>query len=92
MFHIPANKNRAAPAGQVVSDPREPSKLPARDFLFANHGTVTILTALSQFAKNWLAEHLPAHAMRWGGGVVIEPRYALPILNGILDAGLTVRT
>lgn len=63
--------------------------LPA-DFTFANHGSVTVLKAVSKAARVWVAEYLPDSAMTWGGGTVIEPRYAGPILDGIADAGLLV--
>lgn len=59
-------------------------------FALVDHGSIAILTARTQAARDWIAENMPAHAQTWsGGGVVIEPRYALPILDGIDDAGLT---
>lgn len=60
------------------------------DFLFANHGSVTILTPLTEAAQDWVAEHLPDDALTLGSGVVIEPRYVAPILEGLVDDGLTV--
>ncbi len=60
------------------------------DFLFVNHGSVTILTPLTKAAKVWVAEHLPDDALTFGRGTVIEPRYAGPILEGLVDDGLTV--
>lgn len=59
------------------------------DFLFANHGSITILTPLTEAAHQWTEEHIP-HAMEHCGGRVIEPRYAGPILEGLVDDGLTV--
>jgi hypothetical protein len=60
------------------------------DFHFTNHGSVTILTPVSSAAQEWAAEHLPEDAMRWAGGIVIEPRYLGDILDGITNDGLTV--
>ena len=61
------------------------------DFLFSNHGSITILTALTAPAKDWVEENLPEDRQTWGrDGTVIEPRYADPILDGISADGLTV--
>jgi hypothetical protein len=60
------------------------------DFTFANHGSITILTPISEAAQAWVDEHIPEDAMRWGGGIVIEPRYAEAILRGITEDGLFV--
>lgn len=61
----------------------------AHDFDFADHGSVTILTPLSEAAREWCSEYLPGDATRWGAdGYVIEPRYVAPILSGINQAGL----
>lgn len=60
------------------------------DFLFANHGSVCILTPVSEQAKEWADEHIDPDAQRWCGGVVIEPRYVQPILDGIMEEGMDV--
>jgi hypothetical protein len=59
------------------------------DFLVEDHGSIMILQPLSAEAKVWAEENL-GEAMRWGGGVVIEPRYLPPIIDGILGEGMTV--
>lgn len=60
------------------------------DFRFANHGSIAILTPLTEVADEWVAEHLPDDAMRWAGGVAIEPRYVEPILEGLQGDGLAI--
>lgn len=60
------------------------------DFLFTDHGSVTVLTPLTVAARDWVAEHLPDDALTFGRGIVIEPRYVAPILEGIADDGLEV--
>ena len=61
------------------------------DFYFANHGSITVLTALTEAAQEWVMEHLPDDVLTMGsGGYVIEPRYAGAILQGLQDDGLTV--
>jgi hypothetical protein len=60
------------------------------DFTFNDHGSIAILTPLTEAAKDWVAVHLPDNALTFGGGVVIEPRYVDHILEGIDEDGLTV--
>lgn len=61
------------------------------DFDFADHGSICLLTPRTPSAFDWVDEHLPDDAMRWGPeSIVVEPRYAAPILEGIEDEGLTV--
>jgi hypothetical protein len=62
------------------------------DFLVVNHGTMTILHALSEDARAWVDEHLPDDVLTWGPtGTVIEPRDVAPILDGIASDGLTIQ-
>jgi hypothetical protein len=62
------------------------------DFIFADHGSITILTPRNDAAQEWLDENVGDDArLSFGGGVVIEPRYAAPILEGLMDSGFTVR-
>lgn len=46
---------------------------------------------LTPAATAWIDEHLPADAIFWTDGVVIEHRFVAPIVAGILDDGLEVR-
>jgi len=60
------------------------------DFKFANHGSVTVLTPISEAAKAWIDENIDPDAQVWVGGVVIEPRYADAVLIGISADGLSI--
>jgi hypothetical protein len=62
----------------------------SNDFVLADHGSILVLTPLSDEAKDWAGDHLPADAQRWARGVVIEPRYWPAIQNGIGCAGLSI--
>lgn len=42
------------------------------DFAVADHGSIVILTALTDDASGWVEDNLPDDAPRWAGGVVIE--------------------
>lgn len=62
------------------------------DFLVQNHGSICILQALTEAAKDWVNEHLPEDAQTWGtNGTMVEPRYLQPILAGIEADGLSIR-
>ena len=63
---------------------------PDPDFHVDNHGSLALLWADSAAAADWVDENL-AHAMRWCGAVVIEPRYLPAILEGLSEEGLTVQ-
>lgn len=60
------------------------------DFTFNDHGSVAILTPLTEAAQDWVAAHIPDDALTFGRGIVIEPRYWPDIIWGINDDGLTV--
>ena len=62
------------------------------DFIFANHGSITVLTPVTRRAKSWAAEYLidNGEVPRWGLGIVVEPRYVGPVIDGIFGDGLTV--
>lgn len=61
------------------------------DATVRHHGSVVILTPVSEAAKDWVQAHLMGpETQRWGKGVVIEPRYLDNILNGMAEAGLEV--
>ena len=64
---------------------------PAPDFTVDNHGSVVILNAHTDAARQWRDEHLPSDAMTWGrDGIVVEPRYIGDIVAGIRAAGMEV--
>lgn len=60
------------------------------DFLVCGEGNLMMLQPLTEPAKEWVREHLPSDAPKFGSAVAIEHRYAQDIVNGILDDGLTV--
>lgn len=60
------------------------------DFTVSDQGSIVLLSIYTDAAKEWVAEHLPADATRWGNAVVIEHRYANDIVEGIEADGLTV--
>ncbi len=94
MFHVPAHK--AAPsqpqAGQIVNpvEPQHQVKAPSADFAFRDHGSICVLTPVSEAGLRWVRENLPADVLLWAGGIVVEPRYVGDILDGIEADALEV--
>jgi hypothetical protein len=60
------------------------------DFSVRNHGSVILLYPKTDAAKEWISEHIPEDAQRWGLSVVVEPRYVMDILAGARADGLRV--
>lgn len=61
------------------------------DLRFTNHGSIWIITPLTDAGSLWIAEHIPDDAPRWGAnGVAVEARYVVDIANGARDDGLDV--
>jgi hypothetical protein len=54
------------------------------------HGSINLVHALTAAAQDWVDEHLPEDATRFGDAVVVEPRYTRDIVEGMIDDGLAV--
>jgi len=61
------------------------------DFRCENHGSIFLLTPLTQSGRSWIEENLPSDVQWFGSGVVIEHRYIWRILEGIQNDGLAVQ-
>lgn len=63
------------------------------DLTVDNHGSLCVLTPVSDAGREWVAEHIPDDAMTWGAeGIVVEPRYIKDIVLGAINDGLEVTT
>ena len=60
------------------------------DLSIANHGSVFLLSALTEAGEEWIAENIPADATRWAGAIVIEHRYIGDIAQGAVNDGLEI--
>ena len=57
-----------------------------------NEGSIVILYAKSNAAKQWVADHIPEDVQTWGkDGIVVEHSYVNEIVQGMMDEGLEVR-
>ena len=60
------------------------------DIQINNHSSILIFVPRTETGMEWMHENLPSSAMRWAGGIVVEPRYAADIVNGAIEDGLQV--
>lgn len=58
------------------------------DFYVVNHGSIFVLTPLTEAAQGWVAEHLPPDAPTWGDSIVVEHRFIGEIVAGFTADGL----
>jgi hypothetical protein len=60
------------------------------DATLSNHGSIVLLHPTTDAARAWLEEHVSEDSMWFGNGLVIEPRYLAPLVEGMRDDGLLV--
>ena len=60
------------------------------DFQLIRQSTIYLLEPLTDTARAWVEEHIPADATRFGPAIVVEHRYIADIVTGITVAGLSV--
>jgi hypothetical protein len=61
------------------------------DFTVSDHGSIFLLSPLTEEAHAWAQEFLPEDTPMWGASYAIEHRYIDPIIEGIEDAVLIVQ-
>jgi hypothetical protein len=60
------------------------------DLHVANHGSIFLLSPVTEAGENWIIEHIPEDAMTFGNAIVVEHRYIEAIVAGALADGLEV--
>ena len=61
-----------------------------KDFSYVNHGSIVMLTPISEAARAWCAAHLPEDCSGLGNSFGIRTGNFGDILDGITDDGLEV--
>lgn len=61
------------------------------DFKVVNHGSIILFTPHTDEAKQWIDDNISDDAQFWGDSLVVEPRYAGPLANGIAGDGLSIQ-
>lgn len=60
------------------------------DFTFEFDGSIALLWWQTISGRDWLNDNVDENAQKFGGAIVIEHRYVAPILEAIVNEGLTV--
>lgn len=60
------------------------------DVTVEDHGSLAIFQPLTPAAREWIDENVQEDAQWWCDGLVVEPRYADDLADGMMDAGLEV--
>jgi hypothetical protein len=67
-------------------------KIKMCDVRFVNHGSLVGIEAVSDAAKDWIADNVSAEGYMWiGGTLMAESRYAFDIACGMRDEGFEVQ-
>ena len=66
------------------------SARPTPDVLMQNAFTLILFCPLTFRAKAWVAENVQSDAQWFGNALVVEPRYAWGLAEGMKDAGLVL--
>lgn len=62
------------------------------DFSVQDGGSVCILRAHTEECQQWIDANVgDDETQRWGGGIIVEPRYLGPIVEGLDAEGFTGR-
>lgn len=61
------------------------------DALVENHGSIFLVKPLTLRCENWLKDHVSNEAQYFGGKLVVEHRYILPLVQGMTDDGMEVK-
>lgn len=61
-----------------------------QDFNLSSRGTNYVLTPITDRGLEWEMKHMPRDAIRFLGGVQIEPKYLWPVLNALRRGGMQV--
>jgi hypothetical protein len=60
------------------------------DFTVQNEGTIFLVIPNTPTAQEWIDEHIHDTAQYFGTAVVVEHRYIVALIDGILAEGLSV--
>lgn len=60
------------------------------DVRVENHGTLFLFCPESSAAQEWIATNVQADAQFFGTALVVEPRYARDLADGMVADGLEV--
>lgn len=62
----------------------------ARDISVENHFSILLVRPLSSAAEAWIEENVSGESRFFAGALVVEPRYVVDLVEGMLSDGLLV--
>ncbi len=65
---------------------------PQPDVVVENHFSLILFRLLSPEAKQWVDDNVTEDAQFFGGALVVEPRYARDLIDGLIADGLAVQS
>lgn len=68
-----------------------PGSRPEYDIILRDEGTLVVFFPNTVAGADWLDENLPEECPRVGKGYAVESRYARPIVDGIIEDGLSLK-
>lgn len=60
------------------------------DVSVTNQGSIILFHLLTDAARTWVDEHVSDDAQFFGNGLVVEPRYAQDLADGMAGDGLEI--
>ena len=76
-----------------MTDPNKQSgSSPTPDVLVENHFSLILFRLLTPAANQWVDENVMDDAQFFGGALVVEPRYAHDLIDGLVADGLVVQS
>ena len=61
------------------------------DFTLIDHGSIAVITPLSDHAKTWVDDYISEESQWFGDGFVVEHRYVDDIVSAILGDDMEIR-
>lgn len=74
-----------------MNRPRNRREAISADVLIADHGSVMIVTPMTDMAREWVEDNVVTDQW-WGRGFAVEPRFMMDLAAGMEDAGLNIAT
>lgn len=69
---------------------RMPKERLKSDYAFICHGSLWLCRPLNEKARRHLKANIGPQSLWWGGSVVVEPRYVLPLVLALKNDGFNV--
>lgn len=60
------------------------------DIEISDEGSLALFHLQTDTARSWVEEHVAADARYWGSALVVEPRFAADLAEGMSQDGLTI--